>query len=187
MPSTEARRMSAYTESRVGTLSEVLVDLTSPLGDRVRRGSPDSSIIVQLGDSLREIRDTWGVTKEAMAGIVPESWLEWGLGAEGDKASRPPEADLLPAHDAVTTNFRKAQQKLGKLVRAGTPRTQLLRIRCRRRHARRDRTTRWGGEAGQGLHHGSIQVPRRGRSHRMPSSAPNGLAPSHTRSRVRRN
>ena len=56
---------------------------TSPLGDRVRRGLPESRIIAQLGGSLWETRDKWGVTKEQMAGIVPESWLAWGLGAEG--------------------------------------------------------------------------------------------------------
>ena len=50
-----------------------------------------------------------------MAGIVPEPWLEWGLGAEGDAAPRPPEVDMLAAHDAVTTNSWKAQQKLGKI------------------------------------------------------------------------
>ena len=103
------------------TLPEVLADLMGRLGDRARRGLPESNIIAQLGGSLREIRDTWGVTKEAIAGIVPESWLEWGLGAEGDLASRPPEADMLAAHDAVTTNHpRKAQQKFWKLVKPGT-------------------------------------------------------------------
>ena len=76
-------------------------------------------IITQLGGSLREIRDTWGVTKEEVAGIVPESWSEWGLGAEGDAASRPPEVDMLAAHDAVTTNSRKAQHKLGTTVNQG--------------------------------------------------------------------
>ena len=60
LPSTEARRMSASIESRVGTLPEILADLTGPLGDRVRRRLPESSIITQLGGSLREIRDTWG-------------------------------------------------------------------------------------------------------------------------------
>ena len=54
-----------------------------------------------------------------MAGIVPDSWLEWGLGEEGDRAPRPPEADMLAAHGAVTTNSRKTQQKLGKLVNQG--------------------------------------------------------------------
>ena len=43
------------------------------------------------------------VTKEEMAGIVPESWLKWGLGAERDPAPRPPEVDMLAEHDAVTT------------------------------------------------------------------------------------
>ena len=85
----------------------------------MRMRLPETSIITQLGGSLREIRDTWGVSKEAMAGIVPESRLEWGLGEEGDRASRPPEADMLAAHDAVTTNSLKAQQKLGKLVNQG--------------------------------------------------------------------
>ena len=82
----------------------------------MRRRIPESSMITQLGGSLREIRDTWGVSKEAMAGIVSESWPEWGLGAEGDQAPRTPEADMLAAHDAFTTNSTKAQQKLGKLV-----------------------------------------------------------------------
>ena len=54
-----------------------------------------------------------------MAGIVLEPWLEWGLGEEGGRAPRPPEADMLAAHDAVTTNSRKAQQKLEKLVNQG--------------------------------------------------------------------
>ena len=54
-----------------------------------------------------------------MAGIAPESWLEWGLGAEGDAAPRPPEVDMLVAYDTVTRNSRKAQHKLGKLVNQG--------------------------------------------------------------------
>ena len=68
--------MSASIRSRVGIPPEVLADLTGPLGDRVRRGLPESNIIAQLGDSLRKSRDTWEGTKEAMAGIVLESWLE---------------------------------------------------------------------------------------------------------------
>ena len=83
LPSTEARRMPVSIGSRVGTLPEVLADLTGPLGNKLRRGLPESSVIAQLEDSLLEIRDIWGVSQEAMAGIVPEPWLEWGLGAEG--------------------------------------------------------------------------------------------------------
>ena len=73
--------MSASIGRKVRILPEFLADLTGPLRDRVRRGLPASRIIAQLGGSLREIRDIWGVTKKEMAGIVPESWLEWGLGA----------------------------------------------------------------------------------------------------------
>ena len=71
-------------------LPEVPADLTSPLGDEVRRGLPESSIIALLGGSLREIRDTWGMAEEAMADNVPESWLELGLDAEGDLAPKTP-------------------------------------------------------------------------------------------------
>ena len=42
-----------------------------------------------------------------------------GLGEEGDRPPRPPEADMLAAHDAVLTNSRKAQHKLGNLVNQG--------------------------------------------------------------------
>ena len=61
----------------------------------MRTGFPETSVITQLGSSWREIRDTWGVSKEAMAGIVLESWLEWSLSEEWDRARRPPEADML--------------------------------------------------------------------------------------------
>ena len=43
--------------------------------------------------------------------------LEWGLGTEEEASPRPPAIGMLPAHDARTTNPRKAQQKLGKLVK----------------------------------------------------------------------
>ena len=102
---------------RVGTLPEVTADLTGRLRDQVRRGLPESNIITQLGGSLREVEDTWRVTKEAIAGIVPEYWL--GLGAEGDLVLTPPEADMLAAYDAVTTNSSKTQQKLGMLDNQG--------------------------------------------------------------------
>ena len=85
----EARRMSTSIWSVVRILLEVLADFKGPLDARVRMGLPESSIIAQLGDGLGEIRDTSGATKEAMAGIVPESRLEWGLGAKGDQAPKP--------------------------------------------------------------------------------------------------
>ena len=57
-------------------MPDVLADLTGPLGGTLRRWLPESSIIAQLRDSFRENRDIWRVSQEAMAGIVPESWLE---------------------------------------------------------------------------------------------------------------
>ena len=39
-----------------------------------------------------------------MASIISALWLEWGLGVEGNLVLRPPEADTLAAHDAITTN-----------------------------------------------------------------------------------
>ena len=69
---------------------------------------------------MREIKDTWGVTKEATAGIVPESWLEWSRGEEGGLNPNPKRlTNMLTAHYAVRTNLRQAQQKLGKLVKKG--------------------------------------------------------------------
>ena len=73
--------MSTSIRGKVGILPEVLAHLTSPLGDRMRKGLLELKVIAQLGGSLREIRDTWRVTEEKIADIVPESWLEWGPGA----------------------------------------------------------------------------------------------------------
>lgn len=50
--------MGASNGSRAVILPEFSADLAGPIGDRVRKGLPESSVVVQLGDSLREIRDT---------------------------------------------------------------------------------------------------------------------------------
>ena len=69
-------------------LPEVLADLTDLFGDRVRRRFPESKIISQLGCSLLEVQDKSGVTTHEVAGILPQSWLEWCLGVEGGAALR---------------------------------------------------------------------------------------------------
>ena len=86
-----------------------------------------------------------------MGGIEGGDGGQRGLGAEGGQAPRPPEADMLAAHDAGTTNARNVQQKLGKLVKT-TPtqgryaaHTASLERSCRRRHAPPDRGTRYVG------------------------------------------
>ena len=67
--------MSASIGRGVGILPEVLADLSAPLGDQLRRRLLEWRIIAQLGGSLREIRDTWGVKKEKMAEVSPN--LGW--------------------------------------------------------------------------------------------------------------
>ena len=47
--------MSASIGSKVEILPEVLADVTVPVGNRMKKGLPESRIIVRLGDSLREI------------------------------------------------------------------------------------------------------------------------------------
>lgn len=124
-------------------MREALAELTGMIGDRVRRGLPEASIVVQLGSSLWEIRDPWGVTKEAMAVIVLVPWLEWGIGTERDQAPRPPEADILPAHGTVTMGPRKTQQ-VGEVVHQGRlgAKKKFLRTSCRRQLDRQDRVVR---------------------------------------------
>ena len=151
----------------------------------MKRGLPESRIIAQLGGSLREIRDKWGVTKEEMAGIVPESWLEWGLGAEGDAPPRPPEVDILAAHDAVTSTSRKAQHKLGKLVNQGRHAAHTASLDLLSETARPTGPDDPLGGREKTLGKGSLQELLRGRTHCMPSGAANGLATGHTRNRVR--
>ena len=111
MAAIDRSEANVCTGSRVGTLPELIADLTGPLEDRVRRGLPESNITAQLGGSMGKVRVTWGVTKGSMAGIVPESWFKWGLGAEGDLASMTSEVDTLAAHETVTTNSRKRPSK----------------------------------------------------------------------------
>ena len=89
----------------MGILQGVLANLAGPLRDQVRRGLHGSSIKAELGGSLREIRDTTEVTKEAMAGVISAPWLEWGQRAEGSLALTPQEAEMLSVHAAVTTNW----------------------------------------------------------------------------------
>ena len=107
-------------------MPEVLADLAGPIGDRARRRLRESSIIAQLGGSSRDIRNTWGFTKKAMAGFVPESWLEWVnvllvifWHVFTWRGTRLPRPDILVAHDAVTIDAGKAQHKLRMLINQG--------------------------------------------------------------------
>lgn len=51
-----------------------------------------------------------------MAYTNPRILVETGPRHRGEPGPRPPEADMLTAHDAVTMDSRKSRQKLGKLA-----------------------------------------------------------------------
>ena len=116
LSSAEARRMSASVGSLVATVPEVLADLSGVIGNKVRRELPDSDLVRRIWNSIRDLRDVHGVSEEAMANIVPESWRDRAFREGEQGASGQSIADALPAHDAETISPSKAQHRLGKLV-----------------------------------------------------------------------
>lgn len=82
----------------------------------MKKGLPKSIIFNRLGKIPRETRNTWGGPRENMIGIILDSWLEEDLATEVGAAPRAPEVDILAAHNTRTTNSRKVQQRLGKVV-----------------------------------------------------------------------
>lgn len=78
-PTTEASRVVG---TGLGSYRMLWWTFPARWGDRVRRRPPEWTIAPQLRKRLREVRDTWRVSKKDRAGTVPESWLEWewGLG-----------------------------------------------------------------------------------------------------------
>ena len=66
--------------------------------------------------NVRDFRDVHGVSEEAIANIVPESWRDRAFRAGEQGVSGQSIADILPAHDAESTSSNKAQYRLGKLV-----------------------------------------------------------------------
>lgn len=110
-----------------------------PLGDRARRGLSESKIITQLGGSLREIGDAWRVTKEAMAGVVAESWLGRGLVTEGARPQVPQRPIFWRCMMRLLTHENPNRCWARWSAESVSPRTQLLWCSCRRRRARQDR------------------------------------------------
>ena len=113
----EARRMSASVGSLVAMVPEVLADLSGAIGNKVRRELPDSDLVRCIWNSGRDLSDVRGVSEEAMANIVLESWRDRAILRAGEQgAPGQPVADVLPAHDAETISSSKTQHRLGKLV-----------------------------------------------------------------------
>ena len=100
----------------MATVPEVLADLSGAIGNKVRRKLPDSDLVRRIWNSIRDLRHVHGVSKEAMANIVSESWRDRAFRAEEQGASGQSIADVLPAHDAETIGSSKAQHRLDKLV-----------------------------------------------------------------------
>ena len=113
LSSAEARRTSASVGSVVATVPEALVDLSGTIGDKVRRELPDSDLVRRIWNSVRDLRDVHGVSEEAMANVVPESWRDRAFRA-GQVASGQSVAEVLPAHDAEIISSSKAQQTAAK-------------------------------------------------------------------------
>ena len=61
LSSAEAQRMSASVGSLVATVPEVLGDLSGAIGNKVRRGLPDSDLVQRIWNSVRDLRDVHGV------------------------------------------------------------------------------------------------------------------------------
>ena len=116
LSSAEARRMSASVGSLVATIPEVLADLSGAIRDNVRRALPASDVVRRIWNSIRDLRDVHGVSEEAMANVVPESWRDRAFRAGEQGSSGQSVADALPAHGAETISSSKAQHRLGKLV-----------------------------------------------------------------------
>ena len=68
--------MSASVGYMVAAVPGVLADLSGIIGEKVRRGLPDSDLVRRIWRSVRDLRDVHGVWEEVMVNIVPESWRD---------------------------------------------------------------------------------------------------------------
>ena len=97
-------------------MPEVLADLSGPLGEKVRRELPNSDLVRRIWSSVRDLRDIHGVSEEAMANVVPESWWNRAFPANEERVSWQSDVEVLPAHDGETISSHKAQHKLERQV-----------------------------------------------------------------------
>ena len=96
-------------------MPEVLADLSGAVDDKVRRELPDSDLDRRIWNSIRDLRDVHGVSEEAMANILPESWRDIAFWGGEQEASGRLVPEVLPAHDAESISSSQAQHRLGKL------------------------------------------------------------------------
>ena len=70
-----------------------------------------------MGEAIQELHQEHGVSEEGLKRVLPSSWVRWALEPQGENGSRQPTVEELAAHDGESTTPRKAQQKLGKVVK----------------------------------------------------------------------
>ena len=100
----------------MATVQEALAALSGAIGEKVRRGLPESDFVRRIWGSIKDLHDVHGVPEDSMTNIVPESWPHRALRAGEQGASGQSIVGVLPTHDAETTGSSKAPYRLGKLV-----------------------------------------------------------------------
>ena len=103
LSSPESRRMSASIGSLVATVPEVLADLSGPLGGNGWRELPNSDLVRRIWSSDRDLRDIHGVSEEAMAKVVPESWRNREFRENEERASWQPDVEVMTAKRSAST------------------------------------------------------------------------------------
>lgn len=88
----------------VETVPEALADHSCTLGEKVRRGLPKEDLIHRTWHS---VRDAHGISEQAVANVVPESWRDRVLHAREKVNSGEYDVEVLPVHDAEITNSHK--------------------------------------------------------------------------------
>ena len=97
-------------------MPEALADLSGPLRQTFGRELPNSDLVRRIWSSIRDLCNTHGVSEEALANVVPESFRTRPYRANETGESRESDVEVLPAQDAETGSPHKAQHTVGQQV-----------------------------------------------------------------------
>ena len=103
--------MSASAKSLVATFRAVLADLSGSLREKVRRTPPGSQLVTSITDEVRVLQDDGKATDEDMCDVASRGWRDRAFRAEELSASGNSDGEVLPAHDADTTNSHTARER----------------------------------------------------------------------------
>lgn len=62
LPSPEARRMPTSVARMAATIPEIPADRSGAIGEKVRRGPPDSDLVCRISRRIKDFRDVHGVS-----------------------------------------------------------------------------------------------------------------------------